>query len=214
MIKKILQTILILIIPILVTTCKKPEMTGNIHGRITDAKSGQPISGASVQLDKVTTTSTSNGDGTYSFADLEPKTYTITVTKSGFVVNPQSVTVVVGQTQTADFQMETPSIILFPVTYQAQALTGVTNITVTSNTSWAAISSEPSWLTCTESGTGNGKISVNYTANISATSRAGIITLTATGLTPQFFTLTQSGVSPLHLQIKTLALSQITQLFR
>jgi len=71
---------------------------------------------------------------------------------------------------------------------------GSTSFTVSSNSSWTA-SSDQSWCTVTSSGTGNGTIIANYTANTGSTQRSATITITVTGLTPQTVTVTQAAPS-------------------
>ncbi len=56
---------------------------------------------------------------------------------------------------------------------------GKTSFTVTSNTSWT-VSDDASWLTVTPAnGSGNGTLTVSYTANASTSQRIGTITVTA-----------------------------------
>src|SRR5579883_2440730 len=66
---------------------------GVIHGRVVDAKSGEPVKKAIVVirhaqeagLGAITDTS-----GEFQFKDLEPGAYTVTAEHSGFVIDPES----------------------------------------------------------------------------------------------------------------------------
>ena len=83
--------------------------TGAIAGRVTDP-SGAVIPNANVTLSNVgtgaTRTAVTDSTGNYHFALLDPGEYTLRVTASGFRTMTRSVNVLVGQTRTADFQLE------------------------------------------------------------------------------------------------------------
>lgn len=69
---------------------------------------------------------------------------------------------------------------------------GSTTIAITSNTNWS-VSDDADWLTVSPvSGYGNGIVTATYSANTLPTSRIGIITFSATGISSQSVTLTQS----------------------
>lgn len=71
---------------------------------------------------------------------------------------------------------------------------GSTNFAVTCSTSWAA-SSDATWCTVTPSGSGNGTLVANYTAN-TGPARTANITVTASGAPNVVVTVTQAGVAP------------------
>ena len=54
----------------------------NLYGIVTDAESGQPISGVSVALDSHS--DFTKNDGSYIFSNIAPGSYSITFEKSGY----------------------------------------------------------------------------------------------------------------------------------
>jgi len=79
--------------------------TGTLNGTITDAGTGQPLSGATVTADgPIDRTATTGADGTYSFI-LSTGDYTVTASKFGYVTGTVNATVVDGGTTTADIAL-------------------------------------------------------------------------------------------------------------
>ena len=138
-----------------------------------------------------TVTPSGSGNGTIT-ANYEQNTTIIqrianvTVTVTG--LTPVVVTV----TQAAG----APTLSVLPANQNVTSTAGSTAFTVSSNTSWTA-SSNQSWCTCTPSGSGNGSITADYSANLSYSGREASITVTVTGLTPVVVTVTQAGVTAL-----------------
>jgi uncharacterized membrane protein len=62
---------------------------------------GQPLSGATVSLSNGMS-ATTDAEGNYSFADVAPGSYTITVVKDGYQNRTASVSVGAGDTTAAD----------------------------------------------------------------------------------------------------------------
>lgn len=83
--------------------------TGAITGRAIDPSSAV-IPGASVTLKNTATGATSeavtDGNGNYHFALLDPGSYTVTATASGFQTATRPVSVKLGQTTTADLRLQ------------------------------------------------------------------------------------------------------------
>ncbi|MGH7565727.1 MAG: carboxypeptidase regulatory-like domain-containing protein [Gemmatimonadota bacterium] len=79
--------------------CTTTPTTGTVTGTVTAG--GSPISGATVALDGQTTTTDANG--TYTFTNVAPDSYSVTVTADGFQCDPRTTTVTAGQTSTVDF---------------------------------------------------------------------------------------------------------------
>jgi hypothetical protein len=82
---------------------------GSIQGEVTDS-TGAKVGGAVVTAEETGThfksTVTSNGSGTYTFAALNPGTYTVTATASGFKMAARNeVTLTAGQLQQVDFDL-------------------------------------------------------------------------------------------------------------
>jgi hypothetical protein len=90
------------------------------------------------------------------------------------------------------------------------AISNNSTITVNSNISWSAISSNQSWLTVSPaSGSNNGNLTISaINANTSTTARTATITVSGTGVTSQTITVTQQGTAAsLSLSSNTLSLS-------
>ncbi|MFZ4571138.1 MAG: BACON domain-containing protein [Bacteroidales bacterium] len=98
----------------------------------------------------------------------------VTVTQSGFI----------------------PALSVLPSNQDVPATpAGSATYAVTSNSSWTVVSDQ-SWCTVNPSGTGDGTIIANYTANTSLSPRVANITATVAGIPAVIVTLTQSGVTP------------------
>jgi hypothetical protein len=135
----------------------------------------------------VTTSGNGNGQLTANYTEntsTNVRTAIITVTVNG--ISPVTVTV----TQAG----QTPALNVTPANQNVAATAGSVNFNVASNSNWVA-SSDASWCTVTPSGTGNGLIAANYTANTSAASRIAHITVTVNGLNPVTVTVSQDFVN-------------------
>ena len=138
-----------------------------------------------------TVTPSGSGNGTitanYSVNNTSlARVATITVTVSG--LSPVTVTI----TQAAPTLSVSPA--NQPVAYSA----GNTSFTVTSNTNWSA-SSDQLWCTVTSSGSGNGTITANYTANPTYVVRVANVTVNVPGLSSVIVTVTQAAAPPAEL---------------
>jgi hypothetical protein len=84
-------------------------VTGAIAGVVTDP-TGAAVAGATVTLRNTTTgevqTQKSGPDGSYHFPLLKPGTYTVTAAQQGFKTTAQSAQVLLGQTTTANVQLQ------------------------------------------------------------------------------------------------------------
>jgi hypothetical protein len=85
----------------------------------------------------------------------------------------------------------TPTLAVQPPNQDVTSDAGNTDFTVSSNTNWTAVS-DATWCTVTASGSGNGSIVANYSANSSTDGRMATVTVTVTGLTPIPVTVTQA----------------------
>lgn len=137
-----------------------------------------------------TVTASGSGNGSIAAAYAENTTFstriaTITVTVSG--LSPVQVTV----TQAAAI----PTLGVSPSSQNVTSAAGSTSFTVTSNTSWSAVSDQ-AWCTPTASGSGNGSITANYLANSTYSTRTATITVSASGVTPVNVTVIQAGSTP------------------
>jgi WD40 repeat protein len=81
-----------------------PPTTGTISGRVTSA-SGAAIDGASVSTQPSTAGATTDAQGNYSIANVAPGAYVVTVAKNGFQSGTMNVSVVAGQTASANLSL-------------------------------------------------------------------------------------------------------------
>lgn len=97
-----------------------------------------------------------------------------------------------GLTATATTLSEPPMLDIDPLTTNATYVAGSSTFNITTNTNWTAVCDEP-WVTITNSGSGNGILTANYTENPIAVSRTATITITVLSLEPVVVTLMQAG---------------------
>ncbi|KAF0197374.1 MAG: hypothetical protein FD166_2016 [Bacteroidetes bacterium] len=91
-----------------------------------------------------------------------------------------------------------------PSSKNVTSVAGSTGFSVSCNTNWTAISNSE-WCTATPSGTGNGTLYANYTANTGASPRTATVTISAPGATSQSVTVIQAG------NVVTLAVTPASQ---
>jgi len=133
----------------------------------------------------VNSSGTGNGNISAVYSEntsLTARTANITITVNG--LTPQVVTVSQAGT--------TPSLSVTPASQSVAATSGSTAFTVTSNTSWSALSDQ-TWCTVTPSGSGNGSITATYDQNTTTSSRTATITVSAAGVSPATATVVQAG---------------------
>jgi len=87
-----------------------------------------------------------------------------------------------------------PTLAVTPANQNVSSAAGSTAFTVTSNSSWTAISDQ-TWCTATPAGSGNGIITASFVQNPTTNLRIANITATAEGLSPLIVTVTQAGAS-------------------
>lgn len=78
---------------------------GTLKGTVTLAASGDPLHKAAVMIVQLRRTTETAPDGTYEFRNLPPGTYDVTVHTAALSDERQSVSIVAGQTTTADFSL-------------------------------------------------------------------------------------------------------------
>ena len=78
--------------------------TGGISGNVKSSTTGANISGATVSITGGGSTTT-DGNGNYSFTDLSPGTYTLTASKSGYNPSTATPSVTAGYTTTQNFTL-------------------------------------------------------------------------------------------------------------
>lgn len=87
-------------------TCVRPP--GSITGTVTE--SGSPVSGATVNLEGngITRSTTTGGDGTFTFMDLPPGPYTLTTTATDRTCGDQTATVTSGEATSVAITCQPP----------------------------------------------------------------------------------------------------------
>ena len=104
--KKIIN-ILIVLLPLLFSSCTSSEydVFASVYGIVSDNTTGEPISGATVQLSPGGATQLTGSDGYFEFDDLTPQQYTVTVQKDGYLTNRKNVTAVLGTKTNANITL-------------------------------------------------------------------------------------------------------------
>lgn len=74
-----------------------PAGKATLYGKVTDYSTGVPLAGATLTLDGAQASTDSGGN--YTFSDVEPGSYTLTLTKSGYISISESITLPEGMTQ-------------------------------------------------------------------------------------------------------------------
>ena len=87
--------------------CEKDELPGSIYGTVVDKATGEPIKSAGVELSPGGLKTVTGSEGQFEFTQLNPGSYTLLVTKTGYI-DFASNTIVVESAQTAkgDVQIE------------------------------------------------------------------------------------------------------------
>lgn len=91
-----------------VLSCTEPEpvnIYGNIAGKITDESTGEAIDGVTVEISGINQTQKTGSNGSYSFEKIPADDYTIYVSKSGYVSDSKTITVVASKTAQGDFSL-------------------------------------------------------------------------------------------------------------
>lgn len=91
------------------------EQQASITGRVTDATTREPIAAAQVTVVGTTTGTGTNSEGQYTIRGVRAGPVEVRVLRVGFSEQKQTVTVVAGQTVTADFAMTPVPISLSPI---------------------------------------------------------------------------------------------------
>ena len=148
------------------------DLISGVTGRITEAGSGQAVKGAAIYTVPSSKSTTTDDNGYYELKEINPGTYTVTASKSGF--NPASTNVVVeeGKISRGDIQMveEGPELAVQPLTVDfgttqvnasvtvSNAGVGTLNFTASKNASWLSISPASGAVT-------NTLVTINLTAD-------------------------------------------------
>lgn len=84
------------------------EATGSIAGFVVDANTGEPVRTANITMNPGGVNSISGSDGRYEYLNLKAGTYTVQVSKSGYITNTKTVVVPAGGIGSGDIML-TPS---------------------------------------------------------------------------------------------------------
>ena len=137
------------------SSCVKPEpdIWGSISGVVKDAQSNQPIEGVKVTVTATGASQITNSDGQFTFDNLDATEYSLSFEKTGYFSHTQKVTVLAGETATAQVQLKknllgidvTPNVLDFGTGSSSMNLTvtaqsGTVRFTATSNASWLSVS--------------------------------------------------------------------------
>lgn len=102
---KVITWLAILIISISFAAFTSATETGRITGRVIDAATLQPVAGATVTIEGTRLTTQTNGDGTFTIDNVPAGTHTLRVDAKGVTTAKQRVTVIIGRSTRADFEM-------------------------------------------------------------------------------------------------------------
>jgi TonB-dependent receptor len=97
--------VLIFLCTELATTALAQGTKGSLSGQVTDV-SGATLKGANISIQPTNATAVSDADGQYIVNDLDPGSYTVTVTYVGFAPFTKTATVEAGRTADVDAQLE------------------------------------------------------------------------------------------------------------
>jgi outer membrane cobalamin receptor len=95
------------------------QVPGELHGRITDARTARPIQDARIELNDRAEVARSNRDGSFAVRGLEPRDYVVHVRAFGFVALDREITVANGRMASLDVSLEPLPAKLNPVLVQA-----------------------------------------------------------------------------------------------
>src|SRR5215475_15437425 len=86
--------------------------TASITGRVTDARSNDPVPNATIQVEGTRLAGLAGPDGRYRIANVRAGTHSVVVLRLGYASLRRSVTVVAGQDQTVDFGLQASAVSL------------------------------------------------------------------------------------------------------
>ena len=90
----------------LITTFAYAQVTGNIAGKVSSEKTGDPISDANVYLEGTEYGMLSRNDGTFLIKNIPSGTYTVAVSYLGYALTKKQIVIESGRTVTVNFALE------------------------------------------------------------------------------------------------------------
>jgi TonB-linked SusC/RagA family outer membrane protein len=100
-------------------TAANAQQGGTITGRVTDSRSGAPLTDATVLVAGTTLRVVTNGQGEYRIGNVPAGSQSVTASRIGYAGGTQRVTVAAGQTVTANFTLNTSAVNLNALVVQA-----------------------------------------------------------------------------------------------
>lgn len=100
-------------------TAANAQSGGTITGRVTDSRSGAPLTDATVLVAGTTLRVVTNGQGEYRIGNVPAGSQSVTASRIGYAGGSQRVTVAAGQTVTANFTLNTSAVNLNALVVQA-----------------------------------------------------------------------------------------------
>jgi len=184
-------------------TCEPPTevpTTGTINGVIYDASTSQPMSGVTITTEPTTSSKITDTNGSFKIEGVEPGDYTLQAAKSGYMTNSTTVKVVVGETASADLQLNpiTPQLSVsttsldfgtsstsIPFTISNSGEGTTLDWTVSENSDWITVNPASGSITnnqasVTVSVDRTGLDAGDYSESISVSSNGGSSTITVT----------------------------------
>mgnify|MGYP002625776731 CR=1 FL=1 len=150
---------------LLLAACAKDEvdLTGNIHGTVTDAKTGKPLSGAVVDITPDHRSRTTGDDGSFVFDELTANTYTVQAKKDGYKADTRTPRIEAGANITLDFALQPLAPVLSVSPASLDFGTASTTLTFdVKNTGDATldwnITEDIPWLSCTPTSGSNSNV--------------------------------------------------------
>lgn len=103
----ILNVLTILFTALSWSSCTKDviDLTGDIYGKVTDAVSGEPISGVNIIITPGGRSTVAGSDGTFTFTDCDAGQYSLQAQKNGYKTNYKQISVRAGETAMADMTL-------------------------------------------------------------------------------------------------------------
>jgi outer membrane receptor protein involved in Fe transport len=98
-----------------------PQNTGNINGSVTDARSGAPLIGVTVQIGNSLNGTSTDINGKFSFRNMKVGAYDLSVSYVGFKTKTITAEVSEGRTETLTIRLEESVIGLSEITIEAES---------------------------------------------------------------------------------------------
>ena len=105
-VRRFARVFIFLVVATGIQTAVAAQTGVDVSGRLTNSLSGDPIPNATVQIDELNRQVISAADGTFSFPNVPPGTYHVSVHSQGYSTRQTEVTVTVTAAPAMDFQID------------------------------------------------------------------------------------------------------------